>query len=320
MVNPNFDVTPLDIWSFRQDVEGALDRFKDYFRVLVSPEVFATPNLDLSSAPHLTVIPNISFSAYHPDCVYAGGVNGMLKGPMDAYHSLIIIAAHQKGMSQDDAASLFRGDFYERCGFMDYWLPQRDRLVNDFAAHEFDIQNEVRRWGRSQAFMHTIDHPKIHCLYGVARSVMKSMGVPDVETHVIPQDNLAIGAVWAVYPEIGEHLGVEGAYRFKRFGAYLQRPDGRFVDIYRQQIDPDGFAGPVEVAEARSAHLAAVRQMFLECDVFVFTLGLTEAWRSRCDGSIFPVAPGVVGGAFDSDVHEFKNFGVDEVQADLELF
>ena len=102
--------------------------------------------------------------------------------------------------------------------------------------------------------------------------------------------------------------------------AHLRRPDGRFVDIYRQQIEPAGFATPAEVVAARNVHLAAVRQMFLECEVFVFTLGLTEAWRSRQDGAIFPVAPGVVGGAFDPELHEFKNFGVDEVRADLEAF
>ena len=169
---------------------------------------------------------------------------------MDAYHSLIVIAAHQRGLSQDDAAALFRGDFYERCGFMDYWQPQRDRLVNDFAAHGFDIQYEIRRWGRSQAFMHTIDHPKIHCLYDVARIVMKTMGVACVEADVLPQDNLTIGAAWAVYPEIGEHLGVEGSYRFKRFGAYRHISLEEFISESYALYDQE--PGPINpVAEAR---------------------------------------------------------------------
>ena len=29
--------------------------------------------------------------------------------------------------------------------------------------------------------------------------------------------------------------------------------------------------------------------MFTQCQVFVFTLGLTEAWRSRIDGTVYPV-------------------------------
>jgi hypothetical protein len=98
------------------------------------------------------------------------------------------------------------------------------------------------------------------------------------------------------------------------------RKDGRFVDPFRPQIEPDGFASPQDVSTEREAHLLAVRRMFLECSVFVFTLGLTEAWRSRRDGSVFPLAPGVAGGSFDPQEHEAVNFGVAEVQADLEVF
>jgi hypothetical protein len=54
--------------------------------------------------------------------------------------------------------------------------------------------------------------------------------------------------------------------------------------------------------------------------VFVFTLGLTEAWRSKVDGSVFPVAPGVAGGSFDPTLHEFVNFPVQEVESDLLAF
>lgn len=100
----------------------------------------------------------------------------------------------------------------------------------------------------------------------------------------------------------------------------LQRPDGRYVDIYRQQIEPDGYVDPAEVAVERARHLSAVRRMFSECDVFVFTLGLTEGWRSRRDGSVVPIAPGVIGGKFDPAEYEFRNFTVDEARADLEAF
>jgi hypothetical protein len=74
------------------------------------------------------------------------------------------------------------------------------------------------------------------------------------------------------------------------------------------------------VQAQRGAHLAAVRRMFETLDVFVFTLGLTEAWRSRVDGSVYPLAPGVAGGSFDPARHEFVNFPVDEVRADMAEF
>jgi len=97
----------------------------------------------------------------------------------------------------------------------------------------------------------------------------------------------------------------------------LVRPDERLVDPLRQQVEPDGFATLDELIADRVNHLAAVRRMMVEADVFVFTLGLTEAWRSRADGSVYSSAPGVVAGGFDPTRHEFVNFGVDEAQADL---
>ena len=71
-----------------------------------------------------------------------------------------------------------------------------------------------------------------------------------------------------------------------------QREDGRYVDPYRPTVAPEGYASPGEVAEARAEHLGHVRQVFAEADIFVFTLGLTEAWRSREDGAVFPLGAG----------------------------
>jgi hypothetical protein len=99
-----------------------------------------------------------------------------------------------------------------------------------------------------------------------------------------------------------------------------QRADGRFVDPYRPQIEPAGYAREADVAASRAAHLAQVRAMFAEANIFIFTLGLTEAWRSQVDGAVFPLAPGVAGGRFDTERHEFANFTAAEVEADLRAF
>jgi hypothetical protein len=54
--------------------------------------------------------------------------------------------------------------------------------------------------------------------------------------------------------------------------------------------------------------------------VFVLTLGLTEAWVSRLDGTVFPACPGTVAGVFDPERHEFKNFTVAVIAEDLDEF
>jgi hypothetical protein len=92
------------------------------------------------------------------------------------------------------------------------------------------------------------------------------------------------------------------------------------VDPFRPTVEPDGFADEAALETDRETHLAAVRRVFEESSILVFTLGLTEAWRSKTDGSIFATAPGVNGGNWDPDRYEFVNFDVDEVRADLREF
>jgi hypothetical protein len=95
--------------------------------------------------------------------------------------------------------------------------------------------------------------------------------------------------------------------------------DGRVVDPLRPTVEPGGFSSLAELEADRRQHLASVRRMFEELDVFVFTLGLTEAWIDSMDGTVFPVCPGVAGGEFDPARHVFHNFGAGEVTEDLRV-
>ena len=93
-----------------------------------------------------------------------------------------------------------------------------------------------------------------------------------------------------------------------------------FLDPFRPSAQPGGFVSRAELEADRAQHLSAVRSMFETLDVFVFTLGLTECWRSKVDGAVFPLCPGVEGGQFDPDRHEFYNQDVDDVLSDLTRF
>ncbi len=251
MVNSNFSVTPMDYWTAIRDPEAARREALEggYFRVLVSPEI-EEAGIDLTGAPHLTRIPRVVFTAYHPDCVYGLSDGKQAKGPLDAYHSMIVMAAHRKGMKAEDAQRLFNGAFFEKVGYMDYWVPQRNRLVAEYARFGLDISVGVRRWGRTSAFMHTVDHPKMTCLYDIARAIFASMCVPDQGADIIPPDNLCSGVSFAVYPEVGEALGVPGGYRFKRFNDYHHIGLEQFIaESYRgydalPEIRPDDGSMP----------------------------------------------------------------------------
>ena len=102
--------------------------------------------------------------------------------------------------------------------------------------------------------------------------------------------------------------------------AVWKRADNQLVDPFRPQIEPDGF-DTVEALEAsRREHFAAVRTMLETLDVLVFTFGLTESWRSRADGAILPLAPGVAGGEMTAGRYEFVNFSVADVVSDMQSF
>ncbi|WP_235933024.1 GSCFA domain-containing protein [Paragemmobacter ruber] len=94
----------------------------------------------------------------------------------------------------------------------------------------------------------------------------------------------------------------------------------RFVDSQRPSVEPAGLASAEEVALHRARHLAQLRAAWGAADVFVFTFGLTEAFCHRDSGTVFPMAPGVIGGSYDPAVHGFVNFTVAETVAAFRAF
>lgn len=91
----------------------------------------------------------------------------------------------------------------------------------------------------------------------------------------------------------------------------------RFVDPFRPQVEANGFDSAEAMLADRDRHLAAVRSMFEQTDVLVFTLGLTEGWESQEDGAVFPLAPGVAGEAAQPNLIQPRHFTVQEIIDDL---
>lgn len=91
----------------------------------------------------------------------------------------------------------------------------------------------------------------------------------------------------------------------------------RFVDGLRPGVEPDGLVSAEDVRAHRRDHLDRVREAIATAEVFIFTLGLTEAWTDRATGIVFPTAPGVVAGRYDPAAHGFVNFGMAETFEDL---
>lgn len=95
------------------------------------------------------------------------------------------------------------------------------------------------------------------------------------------------------------------------------REGDRFFDPHRPSVEPAGYASAEAALGARRATLAAIRGALTGAGCFIFTLGLTESWRDRATGTVYPVCPGTVRGSFDPQRHAFHNFTMAEVHRDL---
>lgn len=139
----------------------------------------------------------------------------------------------------------------------------------------------------------------------------------------LPKENLGYDDFSAAYGNV---------YTARQLLHLLRRSTGAFTPVEDRWHTADGVIDPFRPGLRYHAltdrefdllsrqHLRAVRRVFETADVFIFTLGLTEAWVSSADGAVFPACPGTVSGSFNPARHAFVNFTAWEVAADLNAF
>jgi hypothetical protein len=152
-------------------------------------------------------------------------------------------------------------------------------------------------------------------------SYVKEEPIPSAFS-AIPLDNFSYSKFSAAYGNV---------YTARQFVQLLDRAYGDFrpsMDrwhVNNEVLDPfrPGLRyrarSDREFDALTNSHLSAVRRAFETATVVIFTLGLTEAWRSKIDGAVYPACPGTVAGEFDPDLYEFHNFSVAEIVGDLEI-
>lgn len=241
LMSDEIDVEYYDPAGFRKQAHILDKRLGDFDRILVAPQLEANLNVDFGRHPDLWRIPTISFSAYHPDICYLLESRNSLKGPLGDYHSLITYAAHRIGLDERTTAGLYRADVYEALGYFDRWDRARNTLLGAFAEHGLDIAPHFVHWSRSGPFMYSINHPRLHCVRDVARTILARAGLQASYSDALPHDNLANGPIYPIYPEIGSRLGVEGNYLFKPGGKYQFIRLKAFItasfQVYRENRD-----------------------------------------------------------------------------------
>lgn len=93
--------------------------------------------------------------------------------------------------------------------------------------------------------------------------------------------------------------------------------NGRVFDPFRPTIEPDGFSSVDEMIVSRQTAIRAFRRCLIRCDLFVFTLGLTESWWDTELNFEYPLCPGTAAGNFDASRHVFRNQEYPEIRRAL---
>lgn len=216
----SIDCDSCDIWQIEALLAKDPDHFLSYDFALVLPEAHDLPMLSgVKLPPHIDV-PAFMFGAYHPDCcyVFANG-ESVADGPIGPYHSMIALAAYKEELNSSEAARFYNVGVYEQAGYHVHWQPHRDHMVEIFAQAGIDIAAIFRKLSRGHSFMHTTDHPAIVVLVEIARAILRKLDRPTHDVVAPIVDNLAVTS-WPIYPEIGELLGVRGAYQFRFANTY----------------------------------------------------------------------------------------------------
>ncbi len=93
--------------------------------------------------------------------------------------------------------------------------------------------------------------------------------------------------------------------------------DGVYYDPFRPSIPVQGYASKEALLIAREKTLSSIRTGLAGTDVFIFTLGLTEAWYHQQRGYVYPHCPGTLKGVFDPEQHGFVNYDYVCIKKDL---
>ena len=192
--------------------------------VIVDPTPGCPPALSeekLKSSSKIVRIPPVLFTGYHPDTIYIPTPIGKLKVPVACgpYHSRLTVASYLLQYSPAETKALFNTFYFSKLGYFDDYAISRALLENTFRECGLEIGLLFAGWARRGCFMHTIDHPKLHVLFDIARLACQAMGL-EVEPRDgridMVHDHLEVGHPgMPVYPDIAEATDCDGHTLFK---------------------------------------------------------------------------------------------------------
>ena len=100
---------------------------------------------------------------------------------------------------------------FQHFGYFDYWNPSVSALLDAGNISNLPLDDLIVEWKRNGCFMHSVNHPKLAVTASIVEQMLSRDGfevcVPHTEKFVI--DHLQRQAIWPVYPDIAERLGLK---------------------------------------------------------------------------------------------------------------
>ena len=93
--------------------------------------------------------------------------------------------------------------------------------------------------------------------------------------------------------------------------------ESMYFDALRPSIHLENNTDANIIKKSRIMHLKAINKLLHDCEVFVFTLGLTEYWLDIESGRALPLAPGVKAGKFEAKKYRHMNQDINEIYLNL---
>jgi hypothetical protein len=170
--------------------------------------------------PNVTKYPTLLFGAYHPDSIFVydrSKNDAFVWGAIGQHHSAIALFSYRAGLSPEAALRLYNRDVYETLGYFHVWDEASAQLLGLAKSYSLDLSADFLRWARRGCFMFTVNHPKPHVFFDMARLLLDKAGVAQqaVDFNNYALDDLARDVVFPIYPEIAEYFGIPGSYVFK---------------------------------------------------------------------------------------------------------
>ena len=94
----------------------------------------------------------------------------------------------------------------------------------------------------------------------------------------------------------------------------IWKKNHRYFDSFRPTVEPNGFLSEIDVISQRSHHLTNVKNLISDCDIIILTLGMTECWKDSVRNVIYPHAPGLYCGTYDSSRYSLDNPSLESLQ------